>query len=184
MRQLILGVVAGVLLPLFPAHADIQTDLNADQPMPLVFDNAISTGLSVRDTLGQVIDYRLELSAAAVCTAVQKDAEHADELVKFAISKGADAAGAATSALQCAPDQAAQIFAALRELGISEDVLIQVAMDTGVDPTVALEPTAAGTPDGGTAPADATPGQTGTAIAPPPFGSNTGGGGGSNASPD
>ncbi len=176
MRRLLLGALVG-MLP-FSALADVTSDLQAGQPMASVFANAQQSGSSVESILGSVIAANSGLGAEAVCSAVTLDPANAASLAEFAIASGLPAIVVATSAMQCAPEQAPAIFARMQQLGVPDDELLAAALEAGQDPTALLEATAAGQGQGLTI----APGQTGRPVSPPPFGSNAGGGGGGNAS--
>ncbi len=180
MRRLLLGALVG-MLP-FSAFADVPSDLQAGQPMASVFANAQQTGASVESILGSVIAANSSLGIEALSAAVTLDPANAASLAEFAIANGLPASSVATAAMQSAPEQAADIFTRMKELGVPEDELLASALEAGQDPTALLEATAAG-PQGQGQGLTIAPGQTGRPVTPPPFGSNAGGGGGGNASP-
>ena len=183
MRRLIFGVMAGMILPLYSAHASISDDLNSDLPMASVFANAINESISVQDILGSIIDLKPSSGGDAVCAAVSASPDTAPDLAAFAISKGLAPAVVATSSMQCAPEQATQTYAKLKEAGVSDEDLLASALAAGLDPTALQEATAAGNPQGQGQGLGIAPGQTGRRVNPPPFGNNGGGGGGNTASP-
>ncbi|BBB28865.1 hypothetical protein [Neptunomonas japonica] len=180
MRRLLLGVVVGIL-PFTSAFADVASDLETGQPMASIFSNAQAQGSSVESILGSVIASNSGLGAEAVCSAVTLEPANAASLAEFAIASGLPSSAVATSAMQCAPEQAPAVFSRMQELGVPNDELLASALEAGQDPTTLLEATAAGNPQ---APGlNIAPGQRGRPVTPPPFGSNAGGGGGGNASP-
>lgn len=182
MRRLLLGVLV-VILPFTSALADVASDIASGQPMATIFDNAVKAGETIESTLDSVISAQSDLGAEALCSAVTLDPENAANLAEFALTSGLAASVVATSAMQCAPEKAQEIFARMQQLGMPEDELLASALQAGQDPTALLEATAAGNPAAPITPVVAAPGQTGLTGTPAPFASNTGGGGGGVASP-
>ena len=186
MRRLLLGALVG-MLP-FSALADVTSDLQAGQPMATVFANAQQTGSSVESILGLVIASDQTLGIDALSAAIALDPSNAVSLAEFAIASGLPAATVTTAAMQSAPAQAQAIFSRMQQFNVPEDELLASALDAGQDPTALLEAPAAGpqVPEQAqnqdaniVVPAA----QAGRPVSPTAFGSNTGGGGGGNASP-
>ncbi|GGK77551.1 hypothetical protein [Amphritea balenae] len=173
MRQLIIGVVAGMLLPLYPAQANIQTDLKDGLSFTSVIENAIQSEMSVDKILSQLL-VNCNGDTLIVCKAGDAEA-----IVSAAVSSFSQ-------------DDAALslIGEAAIEAGLTEAQLTQIALNTGADITKILPATAAGNPQGigqGQGQGQGlniAPGQTGLPVNPPVFGNNGGGGGGGNASPN
>ncbi|WP_090730552.1 hypothetical protein [Neptunomonas qingdaonensis] len=172
MRRLLLCVLAGIL-PFTTVLADISTDLASEQPMAIIFNNAVEAGDTIENILGSVIKSQSGLGPEAVCTAVTLDPENAANLAEFAVNSGLTASTVVTSAMQCAPDKAPEIYTKMKELGMPEDELLASAIEAGQDPTALLEAAAAGNP---IAPLVAAPGQT-SLPTPLTFGEDDGGGG-------
>lgn len=172
MRRLLLGVLVGIL-PFTSALADVTSDLASGQPVATIFDNAVKAGETIEATLGSIITTQRDLGPEAVCSAVTLDPENAADLAEFALNSGLTASSVATSAMQCAPDKAPEIYTRMKELGMPEDELLASAIEAGQDPTALLEATAAGNP---IAPLVTAPGQT-SLPTPVTFGEDDGGGG-------
>ncbi|BBB25449.1 hypothetical protein [Amphritea japonica] len=167
MRKIIMGVVAGMLLPLYPAQANIQTDLKAGLPLTDVIQNAITEVSSVDKILSKLL-----VNCKPEADIVTCKAGSAESIISAAASSFSDD----TEALQTIGQMGL-------DAGLTEEELTQIALNNGIDPTAILPVTAAGNPQGQGQGLNIAPGQTGNPVTPPPFGSNAGGGGGGNASP-
>lgn len=165
MRKIIMGVVAGMLLPLYPAQANIQTDLKAGLPLTEVIQNAITEVSSVDKILSKLL-----VNCKPEAELISCKAGSAESIISAAASSFSED----TDALQT-------IGQAGIDAGLTEAQLTQIALNNGIDPTALLPATAAGNPQGQGL--NIAPGQTGNPVTPPPFGNNAGGGGGGNASP-
>ncbi|WP_299199310.1 hypothetical protein [uncultured Amphritea sp.] len=157
MRQYIFGVVAGLLLPLSPAQANIQTDLSSGLPLTEVILNAITEASSVDKILSELL----------------VDCQPDGDFITCKEGSAEAIISAAASSFSDDTDALATIGQAGIDAGLSEEQLTQIAINNGIDPTAILPAAAAGNPQA------QAPGQ----ITPAPFGNNTGGGGGGTASP-
>lgn len=167
MRKIIMGVVAGMLLPLYPAQANIQTDLKAGLPLTEVIQNAITEVSSVDKILSKLLVNCKPNAEQITCKAGT-----AESIISAAASTFSEDADALQAIGQAGIDA-----------GLTEAELTQIALNNGIDPTAILPATAAGNPQGQGQGLTIAPGQTGTPVTPAPFGNNAGGGGGGNASP-
>ena len=169
MRRLILGVMAGMILPLYSAHASIQTDIAENKPMAEVIQNAGE--ISLTDLMTQIAAVNPALLADAVAAIVANNPDQANAAVD--------------AATKADPTQAAAIVSAAAGAGADLAQMQQVAIlaDPAVDPTAVSEATAAGNAQGQGRGLGIAPGQTGRRVSPPPFGNNGGNGGGGTGSP-
>lgn len=159
MRQFIIGVVAGMLLPLFPAQASIQTDLNSDLSLNEIISNAITDGTSVEDILSELFNN---------CPDIDNPES---------VSCKSSTASAAASSFSEDAIALKTIGQTALDSGLTEAQLIEIALSNGIDPTAILPDTAAGN-----APQNQNTGGGNTAPLST-FGDNTGSGGGGSASP-
>ena len=170
MRRLIFGVMAGMILPLYSAHASIASDITENKPIAEVIQNAGE--ISLTDLMAQIAAANPELLADAVAAIISADPTKADAAVD--------------AATKADPTQAAAIVSAAAGAGANLEQMQQVAIaaDPTVDPVAVGEATAAGNGNaqGQRRGLTIAPGQTGRRVNPPPFGNNGGGGGGGTGS--
>ncbi|MBU2964357.1 hypothetical protein Q4508_14080 [Amphritea sp. 2_MG-2023] len=166
MRQLLIGVVAGMLLPLYPAQANIQTDLETGLPLTEVIQHAIAEAVSVENIMAQLL---------IDCKPIPAD-DSEEETIGCGFGTAESIVSAAASSFSEDPDALKLIGQAGIDKGLTEDQLIAIALNNGLDPTALLPATAAG-PAAGPETAGA-----GTLL-PTTLGTATGGGGGGSASP-
>ncbi|WP_417228368.1 hypothetical protein [Amphritea sp.] len=165
MRQLMMGVVAGLLLPLSPAQANIQTDLTSGLSLTEVIQNAMTDANSVDDILAELL----------------VECQPQDDFITCKEGSAEAIISAAASAYAEDPEALQSIGQTALDTGLTEAQLTQIALNNNIDPTALLPATAAGNPANPQQGLTATPGA--TTNTPATFGTNTGGGGGGNASP-
>ncbi len=175
MRHLIASIAFAGLLPFTAVSADIADDLAAQLPAATVLSNALQGCIAVKTN---AIANTEDQSCTSTCTyteierLMQAVADVDVELLGSFVTAGIDSC--------LSPGDVAR---AAINAGADPADVTQAAILAGADPTEVSEATAAGgAPQGGQGLA-VTPGRTGNAITPPPFGSNAGGGGGGNTSP-
>ncbi|SER15029.1 hypothetical protein SAMN03080615_04108 [Amphritea atlantica] len=166
MRRLIIGVVAGMLLPLYPAFADSN-----------------DTIISQIQEATQDASTPEQISAAIEDMLANAESPEQQQAILTA----------AMSVYSADADALAAIGSAANNTGISPDVVTQSALAANVSPTDVLAATAAGNgngqgPGNGNGQGNGqglgiAPGQTGNPVTPPPFGNNGGGAGGGTGSP-
>lgn len=165
MRRLFIGVVAGMLLPLSPAQANIQTDLETGMPLTEIIQNAMAEATSVENIMAQLlVDCQPKL------------ADDSDEPIGCGFGTAESIVSAAASSFSEDPDALKLIGQAGIDKGLTEDQLVEIALNNGLDPSALLPATAAGPAAG---PETAGVGT----VLPTTFGTATGGGGGGTASP-
>lgn len=154
MRQVILGVVAGmVMLPMTSAQAANEDQSVVDQVQAAIQD------------AGTAAD--IQSAIEAMLNNAQTDAQR-DAILSAAMSLNAGN-----------PAALALVGNAARNAGLSDQQLITSALTANVSPDAVLPATAAGNPQG----QGISSGPTSTPVFAPAFGSSAGSGGGGNASP-
>jgi len=162
MRFLTIIFAVAFLLPYQNVNADIESDVNSNLPIKVIFDNAFSDGLSLEDIFNQIAGASPGLTPNATTYATCNKLDAMETIMAFAFA--------------AAPDLAQPIANAARECGVTEEELLNSALAANIDPTTIGEATAAGG-----APA-AGGGVTGAPLTAPTFGSAGGTGGGGTAS--
>ncbi len=162
MRLLVPVILAvALILPIQSVNADIESDINANLPIKVIFDNAFSDGLTLSDLFNRIAAASPGLTPAATTYATCNNLDSAETIM--------------TIAFAAAPDLAQPIANAARECGVTEEELLNAALAANIDPTTIGEATAAGGAPGAG-------GATGAPLAAPSFGSAGGAGGGGAAS--
>ena len=151
------------LLPFQTVNADIESDVNSNLPIKVIFDNAFLDGLSLEDIFNQIAGVSPGLTPDATTYATCNKLDAVETIMAFAFA--------------AAPELAQPIANAARECGVTEEELLNSALAANIDPTTIGEATAAGG-----APAAGGGGATGAPLAAPTFGSAGGAGGGGTAS--
>ncbi|MEH6446273.1 MAG: hypothetical protein V7784_20450 [Oceanospirillaceae bacterium] len=151
------SILLGTLSPL-AAFADIKTDIAAEQPMKVIFDNALTNNTGLDDIFNQIAAAQKALTPDATTYATCNKLDANTTIVSYAFA--------------AAPDLAQDIANAARACGATEEELLNSALASNIDPTTIGEATAAGGPA-------AAPG---VGVATPSFGTAGGTGGGGVAS--
>jgi len=160
MRFLTIIFAIAFILPYQNVNADIESDVNSNLPIKVIFDNALADGLSLEDIFNQIAGASPGMTPAATTYATCNKLDSVETIMAFAFA--------------AAPDLAQPIANAGRECGVTEEELLNSALAANIDPTTIGEATAAGGAPGAG-------GATGAPLGAPGFGSTGGAGGGAPA---
>jgi hypothetical protein len=165
-KSIIAGAIAIGALSTFAlnAYADIPSDVQSDQSMKVIFDNALTDNLDIGNIFNQIALAKQSLTPNATTYATCNKIDANETILSAAFS--------------AAPDLALDIANAARECGATEEELLNSALASNIDPTAIGEATAAGP---GAAPGVGAA-ATGAPVAAPSFGTAGGTGGGGAAS--
>lgn len=87
MRRTLLGIAVGLVLPLGLAHASVESDLKAGQPITAVLTNALKDNIAIDVALKQVIEKSPSDAYAAITAALQLAPDQAGNIVSAALSR-------------------------------------------------------------------------------------------------
>jgi len=158
------AIVASVLLMPLSAYATVESDINNNAPMKLIFDNAFADELDLVNIFDQIAAADQSLTPDATTYATCNKLDTNETIVSMAFL--------------AAPELAEPIANAARACGVTEEELLNSALASNIDPTTIGEATAAG----GGLPGAGGAGGTGAPLSAPTFGSAGGAGGGGTAS--
>lgn len=137
MRRTLIGLAAGLVLPLGIAHADVAGDLKAGQPLQTVLMNALKDKASIETALRQVIEASPEQALAATTAAMQLSPDQAANIISIALSRqyNLNPPQVVAAALQGAPDKAGVIVptAIVKSPSYFTVAIVQRALSEGVD---------------------------------------------------
>lgn len=136
MRRTLIGLTAGLVLPLSIAHADIAGDLKTGLPLQTVLLNAVKAKQPIDMALRQVLDAQPEQSSAAITAALQLNPDQAASIVAAALDKhfNLNPSQVVGAALQGAPDKAGIIVstAIVKSPSYYTVPIVQRALSDGV----------------------------------------------------
>jgi len=155
-------LLSSALLVPMAVHASIDTDVKANVPMKVIFDNAFSEQSTLNNIFTQIAAADKSFTPAATTYATCNKLDSNEVIIGMAFL--------------AAPELAEEIANAARSCGATEEELLNSALASNIDPTTIGEATAAG----GALPGAT--GGTGTPLAAADFGSAGGNGGGNTAS--
>lgn len=137
MRRTLIGLAAGLLLPVSIAQADIASDLKADLPIQTVLLNAAKAKISIDEALRQILDAAPDQAYSAITAALQVNPDQAASIVSVALDRhfNLNPPQVVSAALQGAPDKAGVIIptALVRSPGYYTVPIVQRALADGVD---------------------------------------------------
>jgi hypothetical protein len=137
MRRIIIGLAAGLVLPLSIAHADVPGDLKAGLPLQTVLTNALKEKASIETALRQIIEAAPEQAYAAITAALQLSPDQAANIVSVALARqyNLNPPQVVAAALQGAPEKAGIIVptAIVRSPSYYTVPIVQNALKQGVD---------------------------------------------------
>ncbi|MFP5430633.1 MAG: hypothetical protein ACLGHE_06580 [Gammaproteobacteria bacterium] len=137
MRHTLIGLAAGLLLPLGIAHADVASDLKAGQPLQTVLMNALKDKASIETALRQVIEASPDQALAAITAAMQLSPDQAANIVSIALARqyNLNPPQVVAAALQGAPEKAGIIVptAIVKSPSYFTVPIVQRALAEGVD---------------------------------------------------
>lgn len=137
MRRIIIGLAAGLVLPLSIAHADVPGDLKAGLPLQTVLTNALKEKASIETALRQIIEAAPEQAYAAITAALQLSPDQAANIVSVALARqyNLNPPQVVAAALQGAPEKAGIIVptAIVRSPSYYTVPIVQRALADGVD---------------------------------------------------
>lgn len=137
MRHTLIALALGLVLPLGVAHASIESDLKAGQPLQTVLTNALASNTSMENALKQVFELAPDQSMAAVTAATQLTPDQAANIVSLALSRqyNLDPSKVVAAALQGAPEKAGVIVptAIVKSPSYHTVAIVQRALAEGVD---------------------------------------------------
>lgn len=137
MRHTLIGLAAGLLLPLGIAHADVASDLKAGQPLQTVLMNALKDKASIETALRQVIEASPDQALAAITAAMQLSPDQAANIVSIALARqyNLNPPQVVAAALQGAPEKAGIIVptAIVKSPNYFTVPIVQRALAEGVD---------------------------------------------------
>ncbi len=155
-RLLAAAISFALILPYQALNADVASDVNANLPTNVIFNNAFTDGLTLENIFIQIGATSPGLIPNATSYATCNNLAAAETIMVFAFT--------------AAPQLAQATANAARACNVTEEELLNAALLAGIDPTTIGEATAAGGAG------------TGSPIAAPSFGSAAGTGGGGVAS--
>lgn len=137
MRRVLIGALAGMMIPLCSAYADIEGDLKAGLPMDQIIKNATAKeneGLSVAQAVAQIAKANPAMAAQAVAAAAQISPNQAAAFAKAAAEAApAKAIAIAEAAAQAVPEASDAVIQAVQNAAPkTEPGAIEVAAKQGV----------------------------------------------------
>lgn len=137
MRRTLMGIAFGLVVLPFAAHASVESDLKAGQPIQAVLTNALKDNVSIDAALKQVIAASPSDAYAAITAAIQLAPDQASNIVSAALSRqfNLNPPQVVGAALQGAPEKAGVIVptAIVRSPSYYTVPIVQRALSEGVE---------------------------------------------------